>query len=116
MERDANDEMSMAFNRLEKCRQESKDFFGPDFDWEKEVQEALDEKYGLGQNDVDERLEMAHSLHGIIPDDITLEEAREERLSKIAGARGSLAEYAKSGAMEQEEGAWERAVVERMKD
>lgn len=35
------------------------------------------------KNEIEERLKIAKSLHGIIPPDITLEEAREERLSKI---------------------------------
>ena len=35
------------------------------------------------KNEVEERLKTARSLHGIIPPDITLEEAREERLNKI---------------------------------
>ena len=43
----SEDEMNLAFERLEKWRKENKDFFGPDFDWKKEVQEAMNEKYGL---------------------------------------------------------------------
>ena len=35
------------------------------------------------KNEVEERLDIARSLHGIIPPDITMEEAREERLGKI---------------------------------
>ena len=34
------------------------------------------------EKEIEERIEIAESLAGIIPDDITLEEAREERLSK----------------------------------
>jgi len=34
-------------------------------------------------DDINERLKIARSLYGIIPPDITLEESREERLSKI---------------------------------
>ena len=42
-----NDEKNMAFERLEHWRKTNKEFFGTDFDWKKEVQEALNEKYGL---------------------------------------------------------------------
>ncbi len=35
------------------------------------------------EDDVNERLKIARSLYGIIPPNITLEESREERLSKI---------------------------------
>ena len=34
------------------------------------------------KHDLQERVEMAKSLFGILPSDITLEEAREERLSE----------------------------------
>ena len=34
-------------------------------------------------NPYEDRLEMAESLFGIIPNDMTLEESKEERLSKI---------------------------------
>lgn len=40
-------------------------------------------KVAHSKNNVEERLKVARSLHGIIPPDITLEEAREERLSKL---------------------------------
>ena len=61
----------------------------------------------------EERLKIARSLFGVIPADITLEEAREERLNKILGLRGRLNEYARTDDMEKDEGAWERAVVEK---
>ena len=47
-------------------------------DYKAELTEALEGKYPF-QN----RVDMAKSLFGILPTDITLEEAREERLSKI---------------------------------
>ena len=43
----SEDEMNLAFERLEKWRKDNKDFFDPDFNWKKEVQEAMNEKYGL---------------------------------------------------------------------
>lgn len=38
---------SAAFERLESWRKKNQDFFGSDFDWKKEVREAIHEKYGL---------------------------------------------------------------------
>ena len=35
------------------------------------------------KNDLQDRIDMAKSLFGILPSDITLEEVREERLNKI---------------------------------
>ena len=43
----AGNEMDLAFERLEKWREDNKEFFVPDFDWKKEVKEAINEKYGL---------------------------------------------------------------------
>ena len=43
----AGNEMDLAFERLEKWREDNKDFFESDFDWKKEVKEAINEKYGL---------------------------------------------------------------------
>ena len=43
----AGNEMDLAFERLEKWREDNKDFFELDFDWKKEVKEAINEKYGL---------------------------------------------------------------------
>ena len=43
----AGNEMDLAFERLEKWREDNKEFFEPDFDWKKEVKEAINEKYGL---------------------------------------------------------------------
>lgn len=40
-------EMSVAFERLQKWREENRDYFAPNFDWKKEYHKALDEKYGL---------------------------------------------------------------------
>ena len=40
-------ERDMAFERLENWREKNKDFWGENFDWKKEVREALNEKYGL---------------------------------------------------------------------
>jgi 1-deoxy-D-xylulose 5-phosphate reductoisomerase len=62
------------------------EFFEPDFDWKKEVKEARKEKVKkmrgclseyarTDANEVKERLYMARSLHGIVPPDITVEEA-----------------------------------------
>lgn len=57
----------------------------------------------MEKNDnVEERLKIARSLIGVIPADITLEDAREERLNKILGLGGKLSEYAKPGDMEKE--------------
>ena len=39
--------MDLAFERLEKWREDNKEVFEPDFDWKKEVKEAINEKYGL---------------------------------------------------------------------
>lgn len=41
------EERDNAFGRLEAWRHANKDSWGKDFDWKKEVQEALNEKYGL---------------------------------------------------------------------
>ena len=38
---------SAAFERLESWRKKNRDSFGPDFDWKKEVRDAINEKYGL---------------------------------------------------------------------
>ena len=43
----AGNEMDLAFERLEKWREDNKELFEPDFDWKKEVKEAINEKYGL---------------------------------------------------------------------
>ena len=40
-------ERDMAFDRLENWRMANKDSWREDFDWKKEVQEAMNEKYGL---------------------------------------------------------------------
>ena len=40
-------ERNKAFERLETWRHSNKNCWGKDFDWKKEVQEALNEKYGL---------------------------------------------------------------------
>ena len=40
-------ERDEAFERLEHWRVSNKDTWGTDFDWKKEVQEALNEKYDL---------------------------------------------------------------------
>ena len=82
----AGNEMDLAFERLEKWREDNKEFFEPDFDWKKEVKEARKEKVKkmrgclseyarTDDNEMKERLYMARSLHGIVPPDITLEEA-----------------------------------------
>ena len=36
-----------AFERLEAWREKNKEFFGADFDWRREVEEGIREKYGL---------------------------------------------------------------------
>ena len=40
------DRKNAAFQRLEAWREKNKDFFGENFDWKREVEEAIDEKYG----------------------------------------------------------------------
>ena len=43
----SSERKNAAFQRLEVWRKSNKDFFGADFDWKREVEEGIREKYGI---------------------------------------------------------------------